>query len=117
MFYPGGGGLFGWFPIALTSRRPVRRGHGDAQGKEAGLAALSRAEFVAAVGERRRGSRQVSDGTVGGGLRFAFYRRMSTRELQDPETSRAWQRAVSEELFDGFGEVVVEFFDEGRSQR
>jgi hypothetical protein len=42
---------------------------------------------------------------------------MSTSEFQDPRTSRAWQRAVSDELVDGVGEVVVEFFDEGRSRR
>ena len=51
------------------------------------------------------------------GLRFAFYGRMSTSDFQDPVTSRAWQRAISEELVEGHGEVVVEFFDEGRSRR
>jgi hypothetical protein len=51
------------------------------------------------------------------GVRFAFYGRMSTNEFQDPQTSRAWQRAVSDELVEGVGEVVVEFFDEGRSRR
>ncbi|WP_125788173.1 recombinase family protein [Amycolatopsis sp. WAC 01375] len=42
---------------------------------------------------------------------------MSTSEFQDARTSRAWQRSVSEELVEGVGEVVVEFFDEGRSRR
>nr|WP_233442587.1 recombinase family protein [Lentzea atacamensis] len=42
---------------------------------------------------------------------------MSTSEFQDPQTSRAWQRAVSDELIDGVGSVVVEFFDVGRSRR
>ncbi|SDJ26014.1 hypothetical protein SAMN04488074_101917 [Lentzea albidocapillata subsp. violacea] len=33
------------------------------------------------------------------------------------QTSRAWQRAVSEELIDGVGSVVAEFFDVGVSRR
>jgi DNA invertase Pin-like site-specific DNA recombinase len=51
------------------------------------------------------------------GLRFAFYGRMSTSEFQDVVTSRAWQRSVSEELVQGLGAIVVEFFDEGCSRR
>ncbi|MFB9905517.1 hypothetical protein [Allokutzneria oryzae] len=50
-------------------------------------------------------------------MRFAFYGRMSTSEFQDLQTSRAWQRAVVDELIEGSGEVVVEFFDEGQSRR
>lgn len=42
---------------------------------------------------------------------------MSTVEFQNPRTSRARQRAVADELVEGVGEVVVEFFDEGRSRR
>jgi hypothetical protein len=42
---------------------------------------------------------------------------MSTSEFQDAVTSRAWQRSVSEELVEGFGAIVVEFFDEGCSRR
>ena len=77
---------------------------------------LAGAEFVAAVAARRRGSLRAPGGVVEG-VRFAFYGRMSTSEFQDPQTSRAWQRAVSDELVEGVGEVVVEFFDEGRSRR
>jgi hypothetical protein len=40
-----------------------------------------------------------------------------TSEFQDAVTSRAWQRAVADELVDGVGRVVVEFFDEGCSRR
>jgi hypothetical protein len=83
-------------PIALTSRWPVRSGLGDTEWKETEMAATG-AEFVVAMGERCRGVRQES-GVSAGGLRFAFYGRMSTREFQDPEMSRAWQRAVSDEL-------------------
>src|SRR5689334_20129748 len=42
---------------------------------------------------------------------------MSTNTFQDVQTSRAWQRAVSEELIDGIGTVVAEFFDVGVSRR
>ena len=51
------------------------------------------------------------------GLRFAFYGRMSTSTFQDVQTSRAWQRAVSDELIDGIGSLVVEYFDVGVSRR
>ena len=44
-------------------------------------------------------------------VRFAFYGRMSTSTFQDVQTSRAWQRAVSDELIEGIGSVVAEFFD------
>ncbi|MGO1050868.1 recombinase family protein [Crossiella sp. CA198] len=81
------------------------------------MTALTGAEFVEALAARRRGSVRLSGGANGCGMRFAFYGRMSTSEFQDPQTSRAWQRAVSDELVEGFGEVVVEFFDEGRSRR
>jgi hypothetical protein len=81
------------------------------------MSVLTGAQFAAAVGEQRRRPRHDRDRVVGRGLRFAFYGRMSTCEFQDPETSRAWQRAVSEELVEGFGAIVVEFFDEGRSRR
>src|SRR6185295_13031133 len=42
---------------------------------------------------------------------------MSTSTFQDVQTSRSWQRAVSDELIDGVGSVVVEFFDVGVSRR
>jgi hypothetical protein len=42
---------------------------------------------------------------------------MSTSGFQDPVTSRAWQRAMAEELIEGTGHVAVEYFDEGRSRR
>ncbi|NGY65335.1 recombinase family protein [Lentzea sp. NEAU-D13] len=42
---------------------------------------------------------------------------MSTSTFQDAQTSRAWQRAVAEELIDGIGSVVAEFFDVGVSRR
>ncbi|RDI31830.1 hypothetical protein DFR72_103230 [Lentzea flaviverrucosa] len=50
-------------------------------------------------------------------MRFAFYGRMSTSTFQDVQTSRAWQRAVSDELIDGVGSVVAEFLDVGVSRR
>jgi hypothetical protein len=81
------------------------------------MAALGGRAFVSAVAGRRRGSRLDSGSIAQVGLRFAFYGRMSTSEFQDAVTSRAWQRSVSEELVEGFGAIVVEFFDEGCSRR
>jgi len=60
---------------------------------------------------RRRGS-----SPAGGGLRFAFYGRVSTEDWQDPVTSRARQRAQAEALVRGHGHIVAEFFDEGESR-
>lgn len=71
------------------------------------MAVLSGAGFVAAVAGRGGPARAAT--ATGEGLRFAFYGRMSTSEFQDPVTSRAWQRAVCDELVDGFGAVVGEY--------
>ncbi len=81
------------------------------------MAALSGRAFLSAVAGRRRSARLDTGAVEQGGLRFAFYGRMSTSEFQDAVTSRAWQRSVSEELVEGFGAIVVEFFDEGCSRR
>jgi DNA invertase Pin-like site-specific DNA recombinase len=81
------------------------------------MAVLSGVEFVTAIEDRLRGSRRGSLAAGGAGLRFAFYGRMSTSEFQDVDTSWAWQRAVAEELVEGFGTIVAEYFDEGRSRR
>ena len=81
------------------------------------MAASGGRAFLSAVAGRRRGSRLDSGVVAPVGLRFAFYGRMSTSEFQDAVTSRGWQRSVSEELVEGFGAIVVEFFDEGCSRR
>ncbi|SCL43151.1 hypothetical protein GA0070615_6299 [Micromonospora aurantiaca] len=52
-----------------------------------------------------------------GGLRFAFYGRMSTIEHQDRVTSRHWQRDCASELVAGHGLIVAEYFDAGCSRR
>ena len=52
-----------------------------------------------------------------GGLRFAFYGRVSTEDWQDPVTSRARQRAQADALVRGHGRVVAEFFYAGQSRR
>lgn len=62
----------------------------------------------------RRGRRRGEDR---GGLRFAFYGRMSTKEFQDQETSLAWQLEVAEETIADGGLIVAEYFDEGCSRR
>lgn len=65
---------------------------------------------------RRRRSRRTP-APVPGGVRFAFYGRMSTEDYQDYATSRAWQRNAADELITCKGVVVVEFFDRGCSRR
>ncbi|WP_199485237.1 recombinase family protein [Actinomadura craniellae] len=51
-----------------------------------------------------------------GGLRFAFYGRVSTEDYQDPVTSRVRQRGQAETLVAGLGRIVAEFFDVGESR-
>ncbi|MEU0884061.1 hypothetical protein ABZ345_36165 [Lentzea sp. NPDC005914] len=77
------------------------------------MVVLTNVELVAALTCRKRPAAPP----VERGVRFAFYGRMSTTEFQDPRTSRAWQRAISDELVEGVGRMVVEFFDVGRSRR
>jgi len=63
----------------------------------------------------RTGRRPVK--TIGhGGLRFAFYGRVSTEDYQDPVTSRARQRDQAGALVAGHGRIVAEFFDVGQSR-
>jgi DNA invertase Pin-like site-specific DNA recombinase len=52
-----------------------------------------------------------------GGLRFAFYGRVSTADFQERVSSRRWQRDAAEDLVAGHGRIVVEFFDADRSRR
>lgn len=51
-----------------------------------------------------------------GGVQFAFYGRVSTEDHQDPVTSQARQREQAAALVAGQGQIVVEFFDIGRSR-
>src|SRR2546421_12269511 len=75
-------------------------------------AAASAAGLVAwAEGSGRRPAR----GPVRGGLRFAFYGRVSTEDWQDPVTSQARQREQAGALVRGHGQVVAEVFDAGQS--
>ncbi|HXT93953.1 MAG TPA: recombinase family protein [Trebonia sp.] len=73
--------------------------------REGGLVA-----WAEASGQRR------TSGRAGGGLRFAFYGRVSTEDWQDPVASRARQREQAEALVRGHGHIVAEFFDEGESR-
>ena len=68
------------------------------------------AAWAEASGRRR------ARGQARGGLRFAFYGRVSTEDWQNPESSRARQREQAEALVRGHGQVVAEFFDEGESR-
>jgi site-specific DNA recombinase len=52
-----------------------------------------------------------------GGLRFAFYGRISTADFQDRASSRAWQYEAAADLAAGHGVIVAEYFDIGCSRR
>jgi len=60
--------------------------------------------------------RRRARGPAQGGLRFAFYGRVSTEDWQDPVTSLARQREQAEALVRGRGVIVTEFFDAGQSR-
>jgi hypothetical protein len=70
---------------------------------------------VLALWAERISSRRPS-GSGRGGLRFAFYGRVSTGDWQDPVTSRARQREQAAVLVAGHGKIVAEFFDAGQSR-
>jgi len=72
--------------------------------------------WAEARSRRRRGARRETGSAVVG-LRFAFHGRTSTAELQDPVTSRAWQREMAESVISGCGVITSEFFDVGCSRR
>ena len=63
-----------------------------------------------------RTGRRRTAGEGRGGLRFAFYGRVSTEDHQDPVTSRARQLAQAGALVAGRGRIVAEFFDIGQSR-
>jgi len=63
-----------------------------------------------------RSGRPRTGRPVRGGLRFAFYGRVSTEDWQDPVTSRARQREQAGALVRGHGVIVAEFFDAGESR-
>jgi site-specific DNA recombinase len=65
----------------------------------------------------RKAQRTPTTPLTRGGLRFAFYGRVSTEDFQDHESSRAWQRNAANELIAGRGAIVAEFFDRGYSRR
>ena len=69
---------------------------------------------VLALWAERISSRLAGSGR--GGLRFAFYGRVSTEDWQDPVTSRARQREQAAVLVAGHGKIVAEFFDAGQSR-
>ena len=63
---------------------------------------------------RDRARRRAADD---GGLRFAFYGRISTDYFSDRASSSAWQRAFAVDVIAGHGTIVAEFFDIGFSRR
>jgi hypothetical protein len=74
-----------------------------------GTAPAANADGLVAWAEES--GRQRPEGPARGGLRFAFYGRVSTEDWQDPVTSRARQREQAEALVRGHGVIVAEFFD------
>ncbi len=63
----------------------------------------------------RTGRRPVAE-PGRGGVRFAFYGRVSTEDWQDPVTSRVRQREQAAVLVTGHGKITAEFFDSGESR-
>ncbi|MFE9750196.1 recombinase family protein [Saccharothrix saharensis] len=57
------------------------------------------------------------DAAPAGGLRFLFYGRASTREHQDPRTSRAWQLDIARRFTAEHGAIVGEYFEVGCSRQ
>jgi site-specific DNA recombinase len=53
---------------------------------------------------------------VRGGLRFAFYGRVSTEDWQDPVTSRARQLVQAQALVAEYVRITGEYFDAGQSR-
>ena len=89
--FPGGAGWRLWRRGAWC--RPLRW-------EPAGDALASWAE--------RSGRRRAAE-PVRGGLRFAFYGRVSTEDYQDPVTSRARQLGQAAALVAGHGQIVAEY--------
>jgi hypothetical protein len=69
----------------------------------------------AARGQRARRGPSGRD-RAGGGVRFAFYGRVSTLEYQDADSSFGWQRESASDVTTGRGRIVTEFFDVGYSR-
>ena len=86
----------------MAAARSWRAGTGPGAG---GLAAWA-----------ERSGRRRAEGTGGGGLRFAFYGRVSTEDWQDPESSLARQLGQAEALIRGHGRVAAKFSDIGESR-
>jgi site-specific DNA recombinase len=77
------------------------------------VASFSRWVQTSVPRSRRLGRRGRLDT---GGVRFAFYGRISTVRYQDPMSSLAWQLEAAGRLVAGRGRIVVTFFDAGASR-
>jgi DNA invertase Pin-like site-specific DNA recombinase len=86
----------------LNRRRPEREAPGE------------RGDALAIWAERT--GRRRATGRERGGLRFAFYGRVSTEDHQDPVTSLARQLEQAAALVAGHGRIVATFFDIGQSR-
>jgi site-specific DNA recombinase len=72
------------------------------------------AGWLEATQPRRRAEHRME---VAGGVRFAFYGRVSTTRFQDRASSTGWQRDFALDLIRGHGRIVVEYFDTGCTRR
>ncbi len=70
----------------------------------------------ALAGWAERTGRGRAAGSERGGLRFAFYGRVSTEDHQDPVTSLARQQGQAAALVAGHGRIMASFFDIGQSR-
>ena len=68
-------------------------------------------------GSHRDARRRTRRSQPESGLRFAFYGRISTQDLQDRLSSSRWQRDVAQDLIAGRGRIVAEYFDVSYSRR
>ncbi|HEX5534897.1 MAG TPA: recombinase family protein [Actinomycetales bacterium] len=67
--------------------------------------------------QKRTTTTRRSAAIAAGGLRFAFYGRMSTQDFQDETSSYHWQHQVAVDLIAGHSTIVADFFDIGHSRR
>jgi hypothetical protein len=87
-----------------------------AAARQAGLAPGQRPAAAGLAEWAARTGRRHDTEPPSGGLRFAFYGRVSTEDWQDPVSSRARQLAQAQSLVAGYGRITGEYFDAGQSR-
>jgi len=87
-----------------------------APARQTGLAPAQRPAAAGLAEWAARTGRRYDAEPSSGGLRFAFYGRVSTEDWQDPVTSRARQLDHATALTAGYGRITREYFDQGQSR-